>query len=63
MKTKTFDCVQMKRRAAARIYEQTKDLTFDQKVEYWRLRNEKFRSEQERLSSTGTTRRQRRSDA
>jgi len=40
MKTKTFDCVEMKRPGALRIYEETKDLTFEQKIEYWQRKNE-----------------------
>ena len=47
--TKTFDCVEMKRKGALRIYEKNKDMTFNQEVEYWRRRNEEFRREQERL--------------
>jgi hypothetical protein len=50
MKTKTFDCVEMKRKAAARIHEQIGNLTLDQKIEYWRLRNEEFRAEQEEVA-------------
>lgn len=49
MKTKTFDCVEMKRRGAMRIYEATKDLTLEQEIEYWRRRNEEFQREQETL--------------
>ncbi len=49
MKTKTFDCVEMKRRGALRIHEAIKDMTFDQKLEYWRGRNRQFREEQEQL--------------
>jgi hypothetical protein len=49
MKTKTFDCVEMKRRAAARIHEQIGNLTLEQKIEYWRQRSEEFRAEQEEL--------------
>ena len=52
MKTKTFDCVEMKRRAAARIHEQTGNLTLDQKIAYWRRRSEEFRAEQEELART-----------
>ena len=53
MKTKTFDCVEMKRRGAARIYEETKDLSLEQRIEFWRRRNEAFRREQEqRLRET-----------
>jgi hypothetical protein len=51
MKTKTFDCVEMKRKAAARIHQQIGHLTLDEKVEYWRLRNEEFRAEQEDLAA------------
>lgn len=35
-KTKTFDCVAMKRAAAAGIYRKTRGMTFCQKVEFWR---------------------------
>lgn len=52
MKTKTFDCVEMKRKAAARIHEQTGNLTLEQKIEYWRARSQAFRAEQARLSSS-----------
>ena len=48
MKTKKFDCVEMKRRGAARIHERTKDMTLEQKIDYWRRRSRAFRSEQER---------------
>jgi hypothetical protein len=49
MKTKTFDCVEMKRRGSQRIYETTKNMTFEQEVAYWRERSRLFREEQERL--------------
>ncbi len=49
MKTKTFDCVEMKRRAAERIYQETKDLTLTERIDYWRRRSEEFRRERERL--------------
>ncbi len=48
MKTKTFDCVKMKRRAALRIHERLKDLTVEQQIEYWRRRNEEFFRKQQR---------------
>jgi hypothetical protein len=51
MKTKTFDCVEMKRKAAARIHEQIGHLTLAEKIEYWRLRSEEFRAEQEELAA------------
>jgi len=53
MKTKTFDCVEMKRKAAARIHEQIGDLALEQKIEYWRRRSEEFRAEQEELTARG----------
>ena len=49
MKTKTFDCVEMKRRGSLRIREETKDLTPDEKVEYWKKRNEEMFDHQRRL--------------
>jgi hypothetical protein len=51
MKTKDFDCVEMKRRGSQQIYEATKDMTFEQEVAYWRERSRVFRKEQERRSA------------
>jgi hypothetical protein len=53
MKTKTFDCIEMKRRGSQRIYEAIKDMTFEQKVAYWRERSRQFREERTRLSEKG----------
>ena len=36
MKTKTFDCIEMKRQGSQRIYEAIKDMTIEQKIAYWR---------------------------
>jgi hypothetical protein len=49
MKTKTFDCVEMKRQAALRIHERLKDLTVEQQIEYWRQRSAEFQRDHERL--------------
>jgi hypothetical protein len=49
-KTKTFDCIEMKRLASQRIYQRLKDMTLEQEVAYWRERSQLFREEQERLS-------------
>ena len=40
MKTeaKSFDCVEMMDRGALRIYEVTKDMTMEEELTYWRLR-------------------------
>lgn len=42
MNPKTFDCVEMKRQSAAKIHEEIKDFTFDEKVAYWEKRNRLF---------------------
>ncbi|MCA9410420.1 MAG: hypothetical protein KC944_04370 [Candidatus Omnitrophica bacterium] len=42
MKTKTFDCVEMKRRGATRIHEAIKDFTFEEKVAYWEKRSREY---------------------
>jgi hypothetical protein len=55
MKTKTFDCVEMKRQGAMRIYEATKNMTFEQEVAYWRERSRKFREEQEQIKARNSS--------
>ena len=52
MKTKTFDCVEMKRKAAMRIQEDSANLTPEQKIEHWRRRSEELRAEQDELVRT-----------
>jgi hypothetical protein len=49
MKTKTFDCVEMKRQGQRRIHERLKGMTVEQQIEYWRKRSEAFMQEQERI--------------
>ena len=39
MKTKTFDCVEMMHRGALRIYEETKGMTVEEELAYWRERH------------------------
>lgn len=39
---KNFDCVAMKREGALRIHEATKDLSFDEKVQYWKERSDEM---------------------
>jgi hypothetical protein len=53
MKTKTFDCVQMKRQAAARLYAMLKDLTREQELEFWRRHEREF---ERRRSNEGSSR-------
>ena len=43
---KTFDCVEMKRKAAERIYEETKDFTVEQRIAYWQQKNDAFLQKQ-----------------
>ena len=35
IKTKAFDCIEMKRRAQARIYERIKDMTPEEEIDYF----------------------------
>ena len=45
MKTKVmkkFDCVAMMHRGAARIYEETKNMTIDEQVAYWKEKDAAF---------------------
>ena len=53
--TKPFDCVEMKRRGAALVYEKLKGMSEEQEIEYWRKRTEEMRAEQTRarLARTG----------
>lgn len=50
-KNKTFDCVAMKKKGGALIYNQTKNMTFEEKVEYWEKRSEEFKQLREELQS------------
>lgn len=43
MKTKDFDCVEMKRKGARKVCEATKGMTVEEEVEYWRRRTEEAR--------------------
>jgi hypothetical protein len=51
MKTKKFDCVQMKRLGAAKVREQTATLTREQELSYWRERSQDLRQHQEALKA------------
>ena len=51
MKTKTFDCVQMKRLGAAKVLEQTATLTKEQELAFWRERSQHLRRHQEALKT------------
>ena len=45
MKTKTFDCVEMKRKAAAPINERLKGMTVGEQIAYWQARTIAFEKE------------------
>ena len=45
-KKKTFDCVEMKRRGAALVYERLKAMSEEEEIEYWGRRTEELREEQ-----------------
>ena len=42
MKTRMFDCLEMKRRGSLRIYEEIKDLSPEEKFLYWKKWSEKM---------------------
>ena len=46
MKTKTFDCVEMKRNTAFRIYEETKGLSLEERQAYWQQKTNQFLQKQ-----------------
>ena len=53
MRTKKSDCVEMRRRGAARIHRETKGMTLEQQIDYWRQRTEEFRKWHAQLRKRG----------
>jgi hypothetical protein len=51
MKTKRFDCVQMKRQGAAKVREQTATLTKEQELRFWQERSQYLRQRQAALKT------------
>ena len=49
MKTKNFDCVEMKRHAQEKIYQETKNMTAKQKIAYYNRIGETARQRQAKL--------------
>jgi len=49
MKTKTFDCVEMKRKGAERVMERTKGMTREEELAYWKKGTEELRKLQKEL--------------
>lgn len=50
-KNKAFDCVEMKKKGGAIIYEKTKDMTVEEEIEYWKQRAEEFKQWRKELKS------------
>ena len=56
MKTKkTFDCVEMKRRGAERIYNQIANRTLKEQLAFWRERTELLRKDQQTVKMKSKT--------
>ena len=53
MKTKKFDCVQMKRLGAAKVREQTAALTREEELRFWQERSQYLRQRQASLKVDG----------
>lgn len=45
MKAKRFDCIEMKRRGAERIYDKIKDMTPEEELAYWSKSSEEFQQQ------------------
>jgi len=46
---KTFDCVEMMHQGALRIHEETKNMTREQELAYWRQKDEEARKKYPRM--------------
>ena len=56
MKTKkTFDCVEMKRRGAERIYNQVANMTLKEQLIFWRERTDLLRKHQQTIKMKNKT--------
>jgi len=51
MKTKTFDCVEMKRRGAVKVQEAIAGMEPQQESQYWRDQTERLRKRQQEVKS------------
>ena len=52
MKTKTFDCVEMKRRGAEKIRSATEDMTRQEELAFWEEGTEELLGQREALRKT-----------
>lgn len=55
MKTKAFDCVEMKRRGSKKVYDTTKDMAREEEVAYWRKCTQEMRCDVERRRQSKDT--------
>ena len=55
MKTKTFDCVEMKRKGAELVQQRLAAMTREQQLEYWREQTELLRKRQAALRARNAT--------
>jgi|WetSurMetagenome_2_1015567.scaffolds.fasta_scaffold1210861_1 hypothetical protein len=55
---KTFDCVEMKRKIQEKIYEETKNLSREEELEYFHKAGERFQREIDRLRKQKKTHKQ-----
>ncbi len=53
MKTKTFDCVRMKRQGAEQVMKQLEGKSFQEQLEYWQKGTEDLKRHQQKLKEKG----------
>ncbi len=53
MKKKTFDCIEMKRKAALQIHEKLKGMSREEKAAYWQKRHREIQQEFEKWKKNG----------
>ena len=55
MKKKAFNCVQMKREGAARVYDLVKDMTIEEELAFWKKGTARLRRRQKALRKKSHT--------
>ena len=50
---KTFDCVEMMHQGALRIYEEMKNMTREQRLAYWKQKDEEARKKYPQMREAG----------
>jgi len=46
MKTKSFDCVEMKREGTRHVYQQIKNMTIEEELTFWKKKTTRLRQRQ-----------------